>query len=104
MGPWEADWAIGRSRKPAAKVISAVVRDDGVLLRDKGAKAAQRTSEGAYTVTFDRLVGQCAWVATPIDPGLVTTVDLPTPKTLRVNTFTAAGRPADLTFSLQVAC
>ena len=31
MGPWEADWAIGRTRKPAAKVISAFVRADRPL-------------------------------------------------------------------------
>ena len=35
MGPWEADLAIGRTRKPAVKVIYAVVRDDGLLIRGK---------------------------------------------------------------------
>jgi hypothetical protein len=104
LGPWEADWALGRARKPAAKVIYAVVRDDGVLIRGKGAKAAERTNEGTYTVTFDRSISQCAWVATPIDPGIVTTVDSNVSETLLVDTFTAAGSAVDLTFSLQVAC
>ena len=104
MGPWEADWVAGRNRKPAAKVIFAVVRADGVLIRGKGAKAAEQTAAGTYEVTFDRLVGQCAWVATPIDPGFVTTVDVSTPNTVLVETFSTAGAAADRTFSLQVAC
>jgi hypothetical protein len=103
VAPWEVDWAAGRNRKPAAKVIYAVVRDDEVLLRGDGAKAAERTAEGFYEVTFDRPVGQCAWVATPIDPGLVTTVDSPV-GTVLVNTLAIGGNAADLTFSLQVAC
>ena len=78
--------------------------DDGVLIRGKGATAAERTNEGSYTVTFDRPINQCAWVATPIDPGLVTTVDSNISERLLVDTFTAAGDAADLTFSLQVAC
>src|SRR5215212_4619892 len=77
VGPWEADWASGRKGKPAAKMAFAVVRADGVLIRSKGATGAERTGPGSYEVTFDRPVGQCAWVATPIDPGLVTTVDSP---------------------------
>jgi hypothetical protein len=60
MGPWEADWAIGRTRKPAVKVIYAVVRDDGALLRGKGAKTAEKISTGFYKVTFDRRASQCA--------------------------------------------
>ena len=104
LGPWEADWAMGRTRKPAAKGIYAVVRDDGVLLRGKGAKAAERTNTGSYKVTFDREIARCAWVATPIDPGLVTTVDSNVSDTVLVDTFTATGTEADQTFSLQVAC
>ena len=104
MGLWAADWVAGRTRKPAAKVIYAVVRDDGALIRGKGAKAAERTAEGTYKVAFDRLVGQRAWVATPIDPGFVTTVDVSTPNTVLVETFSTAGAAADRTFSLQVAC
>jgi hypothetical protein len=103
VAPWEADWAAGRNRKPTAKVLFAVVRDDGVLIRGKGATAAERTDEGTYDVIFDRLVGQCAWVATPIDPGFVTTVDSPA-GTVLVETFTPTGAATDLTFSLQVAC
>ena len=91
IGPWEADWVAGRTRKPAAKVIYVVVRDDGALLRGKGAKAAARTAEGTYKMTFDRPIGQCAWVATPIDPGFVTTVDVSTPNTVLVETFSTAG-------------
>jgi hypothetical protein len=103
VGPWEADWAAGRKGKLAAKVAFAVVRADGVLIRGKGATGADRTGTGSYEVTFDRPVGQCAWVATPIDPGLITTVDSPA-GTVLVDTLAIGGNPADLTFSLQVAC
>jgi len=101
--PREVDWASGRKGKPAAKVTFAVVRADGVLIRGKGATGAERTGTGSYEVTFDRPVGPCAWVATPIDPGLVTTVDSPA-GTVLVDTLALGGNPADLTFSLQVAC
>jgi hypothetical protein len=104
VGPWEADWASGRKGKPAAKVAFAVVREDGVLLRGKGATGAEQTGTGSYEVTFDRPISQCAWVATPIDPGLVTTVDSNVSTTVLVDTFSAAGAETDLTFSLQVAC
>jgi hypothetical protein len=105
VGPWEADWAAGRKGKPAAKVIYAVVRADGVLIRGKGATAAEKTNIGTYEVTFDRPVGQCAWVGTPIiEPGILTAVDVPTANTVLVETFTEDGDPVDRDFSLQVAC
>ena len=103
VGSWEADWAVGRNRKPAAKVIYAVVRSDG-LLRGKGATDAEKTTTGTYAVTFDRQISQCAWVATPIELGLATTIDSNVSTTVRVETFTEDGNAVDRTFSLQVAC
>jgi hypothetical protein len=83
------------------------VREEGILLRGKGAKPAEQPPKGptgTYEVTFDRPIAQCARVATPITLGLAPTVDSNDTNTVEVDTFTRAGVAANRPFSLQVAC
>src|SRR5215207_1044838 len=56
------------------------------------------TDTGIYQVTFDCKVGQCAWVATPTEPGFVSNVDVPPRIRSSYGTWTAnrtmlVGRP-----------
>ena len=48
-----------------APQLWAYVDNGGSLLRGSGATSSTKTSTGAYTVTFDRDVSTCSYVATP---------------------------------------
>lgn len=51
------------------RLMSAIVDFQGTLIRGSGATAAARTSQGQYTVTFDRDVSACTFAATPTSQG-----------------------------------
>lgn len=58
-----------RASATNARVLWAVVSSDGRLVRDKGARDANRLSGGHYEVIFDRNVRSCVYVATIGLPG-----------------------------------
>lgn len=47
-----------------ACTLFAVVKEDGHLARDCGARGSQKLDDGIYEVRFKPDVNECAWVAT----------------------------------------
>jgi hypothetical protein len=98
------------------EVLWAVVTSTGVLDRGRGAVSATRVGNGFYTVTFNRSVEDCAWLATfgsapdAVTPNFfsftaVTVIGNPT-TIVQVFTFQNDDSPAlaDTPFHLLVAC
>ncbi len=99
----------GRAGAPAVKFF-AVVAAGGDLLRGNATSGEHTVGgSGEYTVGFAESVSSCAYDATlggvdgaAVAPGRVTVTDVG--GRVRVNTYDAAGAPADLPFHLIVAC
>jgi len=58
QGPKGDTGATGATGAPATRLF-ATVRNDGTLIYGQGATAAQKTSTGVYTVTFNRSLVNC---------------------------------------------
>jgi hypothetical protein len=86
----------------------AVVFADGSLIRGSHVVSTSiNPVGGAYTVTFDQPVDQCAYVATfdgDASPGEITVRNTLDPASVRVQTFTSTGNNGPHTFHLMVAC
>ena len=87
----------------------AVVNSGGVLLRGSHVVSTSIAPVGgAYTVTFDQDVDECAYVATfdgDASPGEITVANhVSAPASVTVRTFTSAGNNGPHTFHLVVAC
>ena len=96
-----------------AKVMDAVVKSDGTLVRGKGATDASRLATGQYEVDFGRKVSNCAYVATigkPGDQGVAESGEITVAtrtgnsSAVYVNTNDSSGDNSDRAFHLQVAC
>jgi hypothetical protein len=113
------DNSIGRADLAVDYVWAKVSANAGgaTLLRGHGATAAARPVVGGYTVTFDRDITSCGWVATANDnaagvaPTLFATVEQDDPAVtnrLRVRLFDAAGTLTDPAagdgFTVQLMC
>jgi hypothetical protein len=89
----------------------AAINSDGTLARGKGATESARVAVGRYTVTFDRKIAQCIYVATigltgtsgTADPGTVTTRRAASTK-VEVRTFDPTGVAVDSSSFLHVVC
>lgn len=92
----------------------AVLTDEGVLVRSSGGVVASRITggdPGRYQIDFNRDVTQCSWTATV---GAVTTgtaqgqagtgLLAATVDTVRVNTVTSDGAPANRPIHVVVVC
>lgn len=96
-----------------AKVMDAVVKSDGTLVRGKGATGASHlTPTGEYQVDFGRKVSNCAYVATIGDPGtgvapsgeITVATRSGNPDAVFVETNDSSGNRSDRPFHLQVSC
>jgi hypothetical protein len=103
-----------------AKVMDAVVKSDGTLVRGKGATGARQLklangepATGEYEVDFGRKVSNCAYVATigkPGDEGVAASGEITVAtrtgnsSAVYVNTNDSSGDNSDRSFHLQVAC
>lgn len=88
----------------------AVVSAAGALVRGNATGGGRAGSAGNYTVGFADSVAGCAYTATlgsadasTVQPGRVT-VSSAGDRVVAVQTYDAAGAPADLPFHLIVAC
>ena len=99
----------GAAGRPAVKFF-AVVGPGGEMLRGDTTSSAHTVGgSGDYTVGFAEDVSACAYSATlgtadgsAVTPGRVTVTSAG--GSVRVQTYDAAGSPADLPFHLLVAC
>jgi hypothetical protein len=106
-----------------APLLRVAVNKDGIA-EGGNAKAATRTAQGKYTVTFDRDVSACFYAATPAAVNASTPGDVDTPDDaatvnvasggttapdnatvlVNTNTFASGALPTDEPFHLLVAC
>jgi hypothetical protein len=100
-----------------AVVAGAAPPGATTIVRNSGATGVTRVSAGVYSVTFSAPVANCAYVATPGDPGTASAVPpLATAvsglggnpngvivKIARIS-GTSAGEPVDTSFHLAVIC
>ncbi len=93
----------------AAIKYFAVAQAGGRFVRGNAVSGGHEPAPGSYSVGFAEGVSACAYSATlgssdasPTPPGRVTVSDLG--GRVGVQTFDAAGNPADLPFHLVVAC
>ncbi|WP_230968398.1 hypothetical protein [Nostoc sp. WHI] len=104
-----------RTLSSSAKVLFAVVRYDGKLIRSFGASSSQKTdgTQGYYQVIFGRNVTSCAYTATlgrtdsqGVDPpGFITVVGRFNNKNgVFISTHNKIGTLADRSFHLVVTC
>jgi hypothetical protein len=56
----------------SATALWASVNENGTLVRNKGATAAQKTDPGKFQVVFNQDVTGCSYQATPGGPGITT--------------------------------
>lgn len=94
---------------PAAVRYFAVAQASGVFVRGNAVSGGREGGVGTYSVGFAASVSGCAYSATLgttdatfVPPGHVTVTDLG--GRVGVQTYDAAGTPADLPFQLIVAC
>jgi hypothetical protein len=108
-GPTGATGATGA----AGSGLWAVVSEAGTLVRGGGVVAVTAPSSSVYTVEFNVVVSDCAYLVVPGETG--TTVPTKplgsavpfsgtTTKTVRVKTFDEKGAAANRPFHLSVAC
>jgi hypothetical protein len=90
-----------------------VVAANGTLARGSGVVTTSKLSgAGSYSVRFNRPVNACAWIAVigstaaGTNKGFATTelTSASVTDTITVNTFSAAGDPADRPFHVAVFC
>jgi len=92
--------------------LFALVAGDGQLVRGRGVATAARVSVGSYTVSFDRDVNSCVYIAivggrggVPPEPRFITTDLGGSMKTVIVEAWSIDARShADTSFHLMVRC
>ena len=92
--------------------LFALVAGDGQLVRGRGVATAARVSVGSYTVSFDRDVSSCVYIAivggrggVPPEPRFITTDLGGSMKTVIVEAWSIDARShADTSFHLMVRC
>ena len=107
-GATGAQGPAGATGAPAAKFFAAVSAS-GALLRGNATNGGRATAIGTYVIGFAESVGGCAYSATlgttdgsATAAGRITVNDQA--GRVGVQTYDAAGNPADLPFHLLVAC
>ena len=93
-----------------ARTLWAVVRSNGVLARASHPASTSRELAGLYRVDFGRDVSSCAYTAslgapeffTPV--GQISATRHSDPNSVRVETSSSTGAPADIAFHLAVHC
>jgi hypothetical protein len=106
QSPQAADQTLGMA------ILSATVRNDGVLVRVAGAASVVRPATGIYDVTFQRDVANCSCVASAgefavglSDLGVIATANCPhAANVVRVRTTDHAGTSSNRNFHLIVFC
>jgi hypothetical protein len=93
----------------AISVLSAVVQNNGTLLRSQqDGTSSSRSGQGVYIVAFPFDVGTCAYVASlgggGGEPRGFVSTSLSAGNTVQVQTFNTSGNAADRSFSLVVNC
>jgi hypothetical protein len=99
--------AAARRRLPTAKVIYAVVDQDGTLIDGKGVVAAESPGPGTYFVVFDRDVSGCAYLATlrtSLAANFAVTPRSSQTRAVLVSVFNDGGAGVERAFQLVVAC
>lgn len=102
----------GAAKRKPLSTLWAVVKDDGTLVRGKGATGSSVLSTGDYRVNFNRDVSGCAYAAT-LDgarPGEISVFkkevggNETTPRQVAVATRNSAGTVVNAPFHLIVRC
>jgi hypothetical protein len=95
----------------SATALWAVVKTSGIISRGSGTTGSVRDSIGKFTVTFNRDVSGCAYLADigleapgALPVGYTSVVPAPASNAVTVRTGDKNGDLADLTFHLAVFC
>jgi hypothetical protein len=97
--------AADAAKKKELKTLWAVVDAEGNLVRNKGATSAVRSFEGAYEVSFNRNVSNCAYTATTADEVVALTGVDEGSNSRSVAVYIASLQAqTDAPFHLQVTC
>lgn len=106
-----ADIADGSLSNQDINVLFATVNANGSLANSSGGVTSSNFALGQYDVNFGRDVSQCAFVASPADPGAgsassrqINVADRSNPQAVFVNTETSDGTNIDESFHLVVVC
>jgi hypothetical protein len=97
------------ARKPPLNTLWAVVEPGGTLQHGKGVTSSEKLGTGAYRITFNRNISNCAAVAT-ISDGFIgeigTLIKRPPLTSPEVSVYTrdSAGNVQDQSFNLLVRC
>jgi hypothetical protein len=83
----------------------ARVSASAAVLNSSGVSEAVQASTGVYSISFNRNVNYCGWIASVNGPtsGYATTT-LADPRTITVRTFAADGTAANRAFTVFVQC